>query len=553
MNTQKLFLFIAIFLTVFLLWDKWELTQSIDENGNIITKTQIVGTSSSTEISDVPAPSDIPAPSDVPAAELSISDESTPTISEPSNNGAFTTVVTDLLTLQISHKGGTIISALLNEYPETLNSEERFELLRSAPGSIFHAQSGLIPAEKMPTHQDEFTSERQEYFLQGNNELIVPLKWTDNNGVTVTKNFHFKPNSYVVEVDYLIENNSPADQVVSSYTQLAHGTPQKSGGFLTGMQNFNGGAVYNDEEVFEKIDFEDFDSSPKISSVGGWAAIIQHYFFSAWIPNDKETHTYSTKSSRDKYLLTTVNPSSRIASGSSATIGKNQLYIGPKEHIRLEKLAPGLDKTVDYGFLFIVAKPLSVFLHWIYSFVQNWAISIILVTLAIKLAFYKLSEKSFRSMAGMKKLAPRLQKIKETYEGDKQKIGQKTMELYRTEKINPAAGCLPILVQIPVFISIYWVLIEMVELRQTPFLYLPDLAAKDPFFILPLIMGASMWFQQRLNPPPADPIQARIMQMLPIVFTVFFLWFPSGLVLYWVTNNILSIAQQVYINKKING
>ena len=547
MNTQKLFLFIAIFLTVFLLWDKWELTQSVDENGNVITQTQLVTNNSSKEITDVPLPSD------VPTAELQVSEDSTPAIYEPSNSGAYTTVVTDLLTLQISHKGGTIISALLNAYPESLNSEERFELLSNSPDRIFHAQSGLIPADQMPTHQDEYTSERKEYFLGGNNELTVPLKWTDNNGVTVTKNFHFKPDSYVIEVDYQIDNNSSSDRVVSSYTQLAHGASQGSGGFMMGMQNFNGGAIYNDEEIFEKIDFEDFDSSPKTTSIGGWAAMIQHYFFSAWIPNEKDKHTYSTKSSRDNFLLTTVNPSSRITAGSSVNIGKNQLFIGPKEHVRLENLAPGLDKTVDYGFLFIVAKPLSVFLHWIYSFVQNWAISIILVTLAIKLAFYKLSEKSFRSMAGMKKLAPRLQKIKETYEGDKQKIGKKTMELYRTEKINPAAGCLPILVQIPVFISIYWVLIEMVELRQTPFLYLPDLAAKDPYFILPLIMGASMWFQQRLNPPPADPIQARIMQMLPIVFTVFFLWFPSGLVLYWVTNNILSIAQQMYINKKING
>ena len=547
MNTQKLFLFIAIFLTVFLLWDKWELTQSTDANGNVISQTQLIDNSSLSEKTD------IPLASDVPVAEVSISDDSTPSVSESNINSAYTTVVTDLLTVQISHKGGTIISAYLNEYPNSLNSEDKFQLLSNSSDNIFHAQSGWIPAEQMPTHQDEYFSERQDYFLQGSNELIVPLKWTGSNGLSVTKNFRFKPNSYIVEVDYEISNNSLSDQLVSSYTQLAHGTPQKSGGFMMGMQNFNGGAVYNDEEIFEKIDFEDFDSTPKMVSVGGWAAMIQHYFFTAWIPNEKEKHTFSTKSSRNNYLLTTVNPGVSIAAGTTTNIGKNQLYIGPKEHVRLEQLAPGLDKTVDYGFLFIVAKPLSVFLHWIYSFVQNWAISIILVTLAIKLAFYKLSEKSFRSMAGMKKLAPRLQKIKETYEGDKQKIGKKTMELYRTEKINPAAGCLPILVQIPVFISIYWVLIEMVELRQTPFLYLPDLAAKDPFFILPLIMGASMWFQQRLNPPPADPIQARIMQMLPVVFTVFFLWFPSGLVLYWVTNNVLSIAQQVYINKKING
>jgi len=548
MNTQKIFLFIAIFLTIFILWDKWELTQSTDENGNTITQTNIVAVDSQD------AAIDVPSPSDVPNVASTVSMDTTPIIDNSFTQGAFTTVVTDLLTVEISHKGGTIINAYLNEYPKELKSEEKFQLLSNSPDRIFHAQSGLIPAEQMPTHQSEYTSERQEYFLQGNSELIVPLIWKGDNGVVVTKKYHFKPDSYIVEVDYLISNNSNTDQIVSSYTQLSHGSEEESGGgFMMGMQNFSGGATYNDEEIFEKIDFEDFDSSPKTTSIGGWAAMIQHYFFAAWIPNDDEKHTYSTKSSRGKYLLTTVNPSSKIAAGTTASLGKNQLYIGPKEHVRLELLAPGLDKTVDYGWLFIIAKPVAIFLHWIYSFIGNWALSIIVLTLIIKLAFYKLSEKSFRSMAGMKKLAPRLQKIKETYKDDKQKIGKKTMELYKSEKINPAAGCLPILVQIPVFISIYWVLIEMVELRQTPFLYLPDLSMKDPYFILPLIMGASMWFQQRLNPPPADPIQAKIMMMLPVVFTVFFLWFPSGLVLYWVTNNVLSITQQVYINKKINS
>jgi len=404
----------------------------------------------------------------------------------------------------------------------------------------------------MPTHHSEYSSEQQDYFLGDKGELIVPLTWKGDNGVVVTKNYHFKPNSYIVEVDYQISNNSGIEQTVSSYTQLVRDSLEESGGMI-GMRAYSGGATYNDEEIFEKIDFKDFDSSPKMVSKGGWAAMLQHYFFAAWIPNENEKHTYSTKSNNGKYLLTTVNPGLKIAPGNQVTLANNQLYIGPKEHARLELLSPGLDKTVDYGFLYIVAKPLSVVLHWINGYIVNWALSIVALTLLIKLAFYKLSEKSFRSMAGMKKLAPRLQKIKETYEGDKQKIGKKTMELYKKEKINPAAGCLPILVQIPVFISIYWVLIEMVELRQTPFLYLPDLSMKDPYFILPLIMGASMWFQQRLNPPPADPMQARIMMMLPFVFTVFFFWFPAGLVLYWVTNNVLSIAQQIYINKKING
>jgi len=546
MDTQKIFLLIAIFLTVLLLWNKWEVNQTVDDNGNIINQTSIVTAESQDNSTDVPEVSDVPS-----TVATNIED-TTPLMNESINQGPYTTVTTDLLTLQISHKGGTIINAWLRDYPIELNSEKDFQLLSNNTGSIFQAQSGLLPADQMPTQDSEYTSEQQDYSLGDRNELIVPLTWKGNNGIVVTKNYHFKPNSYIVEVDYQITNNSNIEQTVSSYTQLVRNSVDESGGMF-GMRAYSGAVTYNDEEIFEKIDFEDFDSTPKTVSKGGWAAMLQHYFFTAWIPNENEKHTYSTRSNKDKYLLSTVSQSkTKIAPGNQVTLASSQLYIGPKEHARLELLSPGLDRTVDYGFLYIVAKPLSVVLHWINGFIGNWALSIIAITFLIKLAFYKLSEKSYRSMAGMKKLAPRLQKIKETYGDDKQKIGKKTMELYKQEKVNPAAGCLPILVQIPVFISIYWVLIEMVELRQFSFLYIPDLSSRDPFFILPLIMGASMWFQQRLNPPPADPMQAKIMMMLPIIFTIFFLWFPAGLVIYWVTNNLLSIAQQVFINKRIN-
>ncbi len=546
MDTQKIFLLIAMFLTVLLLWNKWEVNQTVDDNGNIINQTSIVTAESQDNSTDVPEVSDVPS-----TVATNIED-TTPLMNESIDQGPYTTVATDLLTLQISHKGGTIINAWLRDYPIELNSEKDFQLLSNNTGSIFQAQSGLLPADQMPTQDSEYTSEQQDYSLGDRNELIVPLTWKGNNGIVVTKNYHFKPNSYIVEVDYQITNNSNIEQTVSSYTQLVRNSVDESGGMF-GMRAYSGAVTYNDEEIFEKIDFEDFDSTPKTVSKGGWAAMLQHYFFTAWIPNKNEEHTYSTRSNKDKYLLSTVSQSkTKIAPGNQVTLASSQLYIGPKEHARLELLSPGLDRTVDYGFLYIVAKPLSVVLHWINSFIGNWALSIIAITFLIKLAFYKLSEKSYRSMAGMKKLAPRLQKIKETYGDDKQKIGKKTMELYKQEKVNPAAGCLPILVQIPVFISIYWVLIEMVELRQFSFLYIPDLSGRDPFFILPLIMGASMWFQQRLNPPPADPMQAKIMMMLPIIFTIFFLWFPAGLVIYWVTNNLLSIAQQVFINKRIN-
>ncbi|MCS5592342.1 MAG: membrane protein insertase YidC [Gammaproteobacteria bacterium] len=544
MDNQKLFLVIAIGVTVFLLWDQWEVKQTTDVNGNVITQTNITAFDSDEQASDIPitAISAITAPDSVPSSS-----------NESITRSAFTTVTTDLLTVEISHRGGTIQSAYLSTYDNELDSESKFQLLSNDSSNIFQAQSGLWPTEQLPDERAEYSSEKQSYFLGDSNELIVPLTWHGDNGVIVTKNYRFTPDSYTIAVDYVVTNNSAEAQSAGTYTRLTRSAVE--GGSSLMMQNFAGGAFYvknaEDDGVFEKFDFDEFDEQPaKTISTGGWAAMIQHYFFAAWIPDASMPSTYTAKTEQGKYVLTTVNPSVSVAPGTQVVLASNELYVGPKEHARLENLAEGLDKTVDYSFLYIFAKPLSTFLHWIYSFINSWGFAIIAVTLTIKLAFYKLSEKSYRSMAGMRKLAPRLTKIKETYGDDKQKIGKKTMELYKKEKVNPAAGCLPILVQIPVFISMYWVLQEMVELRHASFFYLPDLSARDPYFIMPLIMGASMWFQQGLNPPPADPMQAKIMKLLPIVFTVFFLFFPAGLVLYWVTNNLLSIAQQMFINKR---
>lgn len=544
MDNQKLFLVIAIGLTVFLLWNQWEIKQTTDANGNTIAQTSITAFESDTQSSDIPST----------AVSTSASTDSVPSgANESITQSAFTTVTTDLLTVEISHRGGTIQSAYLNTYDNELNSEPKLQLLSNDSNNIFQAQSGLWPTEQLPDEHAEYSSEQQRYFLGDSNELVVPLTWYGDNGIVVTKNYRFTPNSYTITVDYVVTNNSSTSQSAGTYTRLTRS--EVEGGSSLMMQNFAGGAFYlknaEDDGVFEKFDFDEFDEQPaKTISTGGWAAMIQHYFFAAWIPDANIASTYTAKTEQGKYVLTTVNPSVVIAPGAQVALASSELYVGPKEHARLENLAEGLDKTVDYSFLYIFAKPLSTFLHWVYSHIGSWGFAIIAVTLTIKLAFYKLSEKSYRSMAGMRKLSPRLAKIKETYGDDKQKIGKKTMELYKKEKVNPAAGCLPILVQIPVFISMYWVLQEMVELRHTSFFYVPDLSARDPYFIMPLIMGASMWFQQRLNPPPADPMQAKIMMMLPIIFTVFFLFFPAGLVLYWVTNNLLSIAQQMFINKR---
>ncbi|QKQ24543.1 membrane protein insertase YidC [Candidatus Ruthia endofausta] len=541
MNNQKFFLIIAIFLSVFLLWDKWEVTHVVDANGNLISQTKITGAST---VSDSLTNQNL----DVPNVTNRNTELDLPnTVAK--NQGPFTTVTTDLLTLEISHKGGTIQNAWLNDYPIEINSEQKFQLLSDKTGEIFQAQSGLLPQGQMPTHHSTFSSKNSHYQMDGNS-LIVPFTWQSENGIKVTKQYHFNKNSYVVGIDYQVTNTTNNTLNITGYTQLVRNALDQSNMM---MPTYTGGARFDDQDVYEKIEFEDFGDQPKITSKGGWIAMIEHYFFVAAIPDENQTHTYSSKIINGEYLLTVVNPKLTIAPGATATLPSSNLYIGPKEQEQINTVAPGLDKTVDYGILFIIAKPLSELLNWIYSMIHSWGYSIIVLTLLIKLAFYKLSEKSYRSMAGMRQLAPRLTKLKETYGDDKQKLGQKTMELYKKEKINPASGCLPILVQIPVFISLYWVLLEMIELRQAPFWYLTDLSAQDPYYILPLIMGVSMFVQQKLNPPPPDPIQAKIMMALPFVFTIFFLWFPSGLVLYWVVNNILSITQQWVIDKRING
>ena len=538
MNNQKLFLGIAIFLTVFLLWDKWQITHVTDEDGNVVRKTQIT-LDTSAQNTDVPMINTETTQIDLPTP---------PSINE---SHGYTTVTTDLLTIEISHKGGTIQNAYLNAFPIEKGGEEKFQLLSDKTGTLFQAQSGLASRDDLlPTHLSLFNSANSNHQLS-TDTLTVPLTWQGKDGITVTKNFHFKKGSYIVEVDYQITNNSNQAIPVKSYVRLSRSAIDQSNMM---MPTFTGGIVYDKENhTVQKNEFDDWDEFDAQQSTGGWMAMVQQYFIAAWIPNQDESQTFSSSSSNNLHKLTNANPQISLGAGSSSTLAANQLYLGPKEYGKIEEVAAGLNYTLDYGWLDILADPLSWGIHKINDFIDSWGWSIIIITILIKLAFYPLSEKSYRSMAGMRKLSPRLTKLKETYGDDKQKLGQKTMELYKKEKINPASGCLPIMVQIPVFIAFYWMLLDTVELRQTSFWWLTDLSTQDPYYILPIIMGASMFIQQKLNPPPPDPMQAKIMMSLPFVFTIFFLWFPSGLVLYWVFNNVLSIAQQWTINKRING
>ncbi|WXU00156.1 MAG: Membrane protein insertase YidC [Catillopecten margaritatus gill symbiont] len=539
MNNQKLFLGIAIFLTVFILWDKWQITHTVDENGNTVRKTTTTLVGAPISNSDVPM-------MDSQSIEIDL-----PTMPTVVQKGGFTTVTTDLLTVEISHKGGTLQNAYLNDYPIELGGSEKFQLLSDKAGQLFQAQSGLASSnDLLPTHLSDFHSTSTDYQMNGDT-LIVPLTWQGKNGVQVVKNYHFQRGSYVVGVDYQVKNNTSQAIPVKSYVRLSRQSIDQ-GNVM--MPTFTGGIVYNKaEHTVQKNDFEDWGDFNAQQATGGWLAMVQQYFMAAWIPNQEQAQSFSASTKNSIHKLTNANQQISVAAGTTATLATNELYIGPKEYGKIEKVAKGLHYTLDYGWLDVLADPLSWGIHKINDFVSSWGWSIIIITLLIKLAFYPLSEKSYRSMAGMRKLAPRLAKLKETYGDDKQKMGQKTMELYKKEKINPASGCLPIMVQIPVFIAFYWMLLDTIELRQTAFWWISDLSEMDPYYILPIIMGASMFIQQKLNPPPPDPMQAKIMMALPFVFTVMFLWFPSGLVLYWVFNNTLSILQQWSINKRING
>jgi YidC/Oxa1 family membrane protein insertase len=538
MNNQKFFLLTAIALSIFLLWDKWQIKQNPPQQ-NQITQTgqnsQIVNTGNASN-------GDIPS---VVATNNGNVPTLTPNIA--TTNKKTIKINTDLLEVLID-ENSAIVGAKLKAYPKTLGSTDVVEMLANRNDKFYIIQGGLAPQESMPTHLAKWQTSSSEYNLD-NDSLVVPFVW-EKGGVKVIKNFRFSKDSYQIKVDYQIQNNTNKDINILSYNRLnRHKIDQHS----MMMPTFSGGAHFSDEEIYEKFEFDDFSDGNALNTKGGWAGLIEHYFVSAIIPNQNQQNSFKTKVLGNQYILENTSPAVNIPANSTQIVDSADFYVGPKEKARIDSAVKGLDHAVDYSWLYIIAMPLAELLYWIFSLVGSWGLAIILLTILIKLAFYKLSEKSYKSMAGMRKLAPRMEHLKATYGDDKQKMGQKTMELYKEAKVNPASGCLPIVVQMPVFISLYWVLIEMVELRQTPFLYLPDLSAQDPYYILPIVMGVSMFIQQKLNPKPTDPMQAKIMMALPLVFTVFFLWFPSGLVLYWVLNNILSIAQQWYINKKIEG
>ena len=486
---------------------------------------------------------------DIPTLEATQTKQNT-----KANKSDIIQVQTDTVRAYIDLAGGDIVHLELLQYNSALDSTKPFTLLNNSY-KTYIIQSGLIGTNGIDKASDArpiFNTEYTRYQLTDGTSITVPLT-LQQNGVTITKEFTFHKDSYLIDVGYRIQNNSKQTFSANMFGQIKYHS-ETVGSALDGLSamSFTGAALSTPAESYEKISLSDMqDSNTNITATGGWIAMLQHYFVSAWIPGTQDKNIYQTRFNNNDYLMRYISPATIIDTGSTGEISA-QVYAGPKIAKDLDQAAPNLSLTVDYGWLWFIGEPIFWFLNWLYQLLGNWGLAIIILTLCIKLAFFKLSDTSYRSMAKMRKLAPQFMQIKNRYANDRAAASKAIMTLYKKEKVNPVSGCLPILVQMPVFIALYWVLFESVELRHAPFaLWITDLAAKDPYFILPLVMGASMFIQQKLSPAPTDPMQAKVMKFLPIIFTVFFLWFPSGLVLYWVVNNILAIAHQYWINKQL--
>jgi len=468
------------------------------------------------------------------------------------------TVTTDLVVATINTTGGVIQGLELLKEPVSVEQKDKgFPLLKQTNNEIFIVEDGLAAAgQAAPNHKTQYTARLKNYDLGSGDKVDVMLDWVSDAGVQYTKTLTFSRDSYVVDVNYQINNPTTKTWSGIFYGRFARTEPESSGGGFGQLPSYTGGAVYTEADKYQKVDFDEIaETKFTATEKSGWVAMLQHYFVGAWIPEPTNL-SFTTSANNGLYRIGYKHKDlTTIAPGGSGVIS-SRVFVGPKEQSRLKRLEntnniKGLALTVDYGALTFIADPLFTLLSWIHSLVGNWGWSIIILTILIKAVFYPLSAASYKSMAGMKKLQPRIQTLKERYKDDKPKFQTEMMALYKKEKINPAGGCLPILVQIPVFIALYWALLESVEIRQAPFaLWWQDLSSPDPYFVLPILMGLSMWGMQKLNPAPMDDIQKKVMAIMPIALTFLFISFPQGLVLYWVVNNILSGAQQWFINKK---
>jgi len=562
MTSPRNLLLIALLFLGYLLWNAWQ--DDYNHAAPPATTETPVATSSGT--STAPA---APANGEVPSVSAPSATAGTPAAAAPTPANAAAprvVVTTDVLRVEIDTRGGNIVAADLLAYPQQPKDfAHPVRILDDSAAHFFEAQSGLVSAQAAPDHTATFAAEKNEYALaDGADSVEVPLTWTDPSGVSVRKTFVFKRASYAIEQRQDIANKGTSSWSGNAYRQLQRVPPIIDTSGIKGYSNterysFVGAAWYNASDKFQKLKFDNFAKEPLNKSfAGGWAAMLQHYFFAAWIPDAAETDQYSTavvqNADAPRYLIRTLSPAITVAPGETKT-ETARLYVGPKLQSTLDEVAPGLSLTVDYGIFTIIAKPLHWILAQLHKLTGNWGFAIILLVVLIKAAFFKLSEAQYRSMARMRKMQPRIEALKERYGDDRQKMNQAMLELYQKEKINPLGGCLPMLVQIPVFFALYWVLLESVELRQAPFiLWIQNLSAPDPWFVLPVLNGLAMIATQLLTPSAGmDPMQAKMMKIMPVAFSVLFAFFPAGLVLYWTVNGTLSLLQQWIITKRIES
>ena len=538
MDTRRLILVLIFTFSSFMLWENWQKYNQPKPVAEAANAADIAGAAPipSAALQATAAPGEVQ-----PAA--------------PASTAATFTVATDLIKATISEQGGDLVELELLKYKAHEDKSKNFFLFDAK--HQYAAQSGLI-GEGMPNHRTLFKHVAGPTSLaDGANELKVRLEATATNGAKVAKILTFKRGSYDIDVTWEINNTTDKPLTPNAYFQLQR-DDVKPEGETKMVSTFTGAAVYTDADKYQKVDFAHIaENKAKFTknADNGWLAIVQHYFVSAWVPKDKTPREFYMRKldGANVFQAGVIVSIPEIARGAKSDTSVT-LYAGPQEQSALKQVAPGLDLVVDYGWLTVVAAPIFWALEAIHKIVGNWGWAIVVLTVILKAIFFPLSAASYKSMAKMKKLTPRLTHLKERYGDDKQRLNQEMMKMYQTEKVNPLGGCLPILIQIPVFISLYWVLLGAVEMRDAPWiLWIKDLASADPYYILPVIMMVSMFVQTKLNPTPPDPIQAKVMMAMPLIFGFMFFWFPAGLVLYWVVNNVLSIAQQWQITRLIDA
>ncbi len=572
-TNARMFLWLGLVLVLWINFETWQRDYALPAAGPASTTPSSAATSGLASsvpkaappaaplTPSVDAPPSLLASSTPPTTSAVANAETAPTSAEPaaaSNPPRSLRVTTDVLDLDINLRGGDLVRADLLNYPQIKGEDARVRLLNDSRDRFYVIQTGLTDADGSahPTHLATFESAQTRYALgDGQNELRVPLTWrNDSTGVSVTKTYVFRRGSYRIDLEYSIDNRGAEPWRAASYAQILRDDPPvERSMFSVESYAFQGPAYFNGTKYF-KIDRTNVaDSELPREVTTGWIAGMQHHFVTAVVPTEGQNYAYALRTEGNQYLLSTTGPSITVAPQSGATL-KEILFVGPKLQSQLKTTGPRLDLVADYGVLTLLAEPLFWLLEQAHNLVGNWGWAIITVTFLLKLVFYPLSESSGRSMAKMRLLTPRMKNLQETYKDDREKLGRAMMDLYKREKINPAAGCLPILIQMPVFFAFYWVLLESVEMRQAPFMFwIQDLSSRDPFFVLPVIMAGAMYVQYKLNPTPPDPIQAKVFMILPFVMSITFAFFPAGLVLYWVANTLLTILQQWNINRRIEA